>query len=194
MKVDSAVTRRSSVSQLILQGVTDNTVVELLLTEGVAIRDEAVLWDFKRELPVLPPGKLNQALTAEYDAKFAEIVKDAAAFYNTFGGYILVGIDELDTKHCRFWQDIRCGGLKQTDTRCHRSQYRDHIPDLTRSSNRQYPTAWPFAYPQAPPAYPTRAVQKDCTKICFGEGGLRTERCSSFASSTTTKRQSRLKS
>jgi hypothetical protein len=83
MTAESAVARRSNVSRLITLGVTDASVVHELLREGIAIRDEAVLWDFKRELPVLPAGKLNTSLSSGYDLKFSEIVKDAVAFYNT---------------------------------------------------------------------------------------------------------------
>jgi hypothetical protein len=94
MTVDSAVARRSNISRMIAQGVTDVRVVQELLRDGTAITDEAVLWDFKRELPVLPSSKLNQALSSEYDAKFSEVVKDSVAFYNTYGGYLLAGIDD----------------------------------------------------------------------------------------------------
>ena len=96
MNVESAVVRRTNISRLIAQGVTDASVVQELLREGTAIRDKSVLWDFKRELPVPPPGKLSQTLSSEYDAKFSEIVKDSIAFYNTYGGYIVAGIDDAN--------------------------------------------------------------------------------------------------
>jgi tetratricopeptide (TPR) repeat protein len=94
MTVDSAVARRSNISRMVTQGVTDVRVVQELFRDGTAITDEAALWDFKRELPVLPSSKLNQILSSEYDVKFSEIVKDSIAFYNTYGGYLLVGIDD----------------------------------------------------------------------------------------------------
>ena len=80
MNIDSSVARRSEISTYIAQGVTDARVVEALLREGLAISDEAAVWDFKRELPVRPTEKLNATLSAEYDAKFAEIVKDVVSF------------------------------------------------------------------------------------------------------------------
>jgi hypothetical protein len=94
MTVDSAVARRSNISRMLMQGVTDVHVVQELLRNGTAITDEAVLWDFKRELPVIPSVKMNQTLSSEYDVKFSEIVKDSVAFYNTYGGYLLIGIDD----------------------------------------------------------------------------------------------------
>jgi hypothetical protein len=93
MNIDSSVARRSDISTYIAQGVTDVRVVEALLRDGLAISDEAAVWDFKRELPVRPAEKLSASLSADYDAKFAEIVKDAVSFYNSYGGYLIAGID-----------------------------------------------------------------------------------------------------
>ncbi len=92
--IDSALVRRKNISRLVQEGATDNRVVGQLIRDRVAIKDEAVLWDFKRELPVPPAQKLSQTLSAQYAVALSEIVKDSVAFYNTFGGYLLVGIDD----------------------------------------------------------------------------------------------------
>jgi Schlafen, AlbA_2 len=94
MNIDSSVARRSQISTYIVQGVTDSRVVDALVRGGLAISDEAAVWDFKRELPVRPAEKLNTTLSADYDAKFAEIVRDAVSFYNSYGGYLIAGIDD----------------------------------------------------------------------------------------------------
>lgn len=91
---DSAFQRRAAIAELIENGATDGTILSHLILDGRAISDEAVLWDFKLEIPVLPPGvKLSDATKRTYDAKFAEIVKDCVALYNTYGGYLVVGVD-----------------------------------------------------------------------------------------------------
>jgi hypothetical protein len=91
---DSAFQRRAAIAELVNNGVTDGAVLSQLILDGQAISDEAVLWDFKREVPVLPIGvKLNDVTKRSYDAKFAEIVKDCVALYNTYGGYLVVGVD-----------------------------------------------------------------------------------------------------
>jgi len=91
---ESAFQRRSTIADLVERGITDGTVLSQLILSGTAISDEAVLWDFKREIPVLPAGvKLNEATKCSYDAKFAEIVKDCVALYNTYGGYLIAGVD-----------------------------------------------------------------------------------------------------
>ncbi|WP_084302584.1 RNA-binding domain-containing protein [Bradyrhizobium sp. WSM2254] len=92
--IDSAYHRRAAISELVTNGVTDGAVLSHLIMNGRAISDEAVLWDFKIEVPVLPNGiKLSDSAKRSYDAKFAEIVKDCVAFYNSYGGYLVIGID-----------------------------------------------------------------------------------------------------
>lgn len=101
--VDSAYQRRAALSELVNNGVTDAAVLPHLIVNGTAISDEAVLWDFKIEIPVLPNGvKLSDSTKRSYDAKFAEIVKDCVAFYNTYGGYLVVGIDNTSRSPCGF--------------------------------------------------------------------------------------------
>ena len=91
---DSAFQRRAVIADLLDNGVTDGAVLSQLILNGRAISDEAELWDFKLEVPVLPVGvKLNDATKRSYDEKFAEIVKDCVALYNTYGGYLVIGVD-----------------------------------------------------------------------------------------------------
>jgi hypothetical protein len=97
-EIDSALVRQGSISALVQEGAIDERVLSQLFRQGSAIGDEAVLWDFKRELPVPPAQKINQALSEKYDLEFSEIVKDSVAFYNTFGGYLVVGVDDTTRK------------------------------------------------------------------------------------------------
>lgn len=91
---DSVYLRRASVANLIEQGVVDNRVLEQLIVDGFGIGDEAVLWDFKSELPVMPNVKINDHLKQQYDFKFSQIVKDAVSFHNSYGGYLISGVDD----------------------------------------------------------------------------------------------------
>lgn len=99
--IDSAYHRRAAVSELVTNGVTDDAVLSYLIIDGRAISDEAVLWDFKIEVPVLPNGiKLSDGAKRSYDAKFAEIVKDCVAFYNTLNDDDQKKILSLITQLC----------------------------------------------------------------------------------------------
>lgn len=94
-KFDSAYERRQNIASYVKNGVLDNRVLDELVVNGIAVHDEADLWDFKRELPFNPIEKMHDVnAKAELDAKFSNLVKDAVAFYNSHGGYIIVGVDD----------------------------------------------------------------------------------------------------
>jgi hypothetical protein len=59
---ESSYARRAALAKFVLDGVIDGRVLGLLLVNGRAVTDEAVMWDFKRTLPVLPSAKLNDAM------------------------------------------------------------------------------------------------------------------------------------
>jgi hypothetical protein len=66
-------------------------VVDLLLPAGVPYDFEAALWDYKERLPVLAdrPSDDDRKI---FDAELGGIMKDALAFHNAYGGYIVFGI------------------------------------------------------------------------------------------------------
>ena len=85
---------RANVFSMVESGLVDERVLHTILG-GTSRWDEPDLWDFKRELPWHPPGvKLPDGIRADRDAKVDEIVKDAVAFYNSFGGYLIVGVSD----------------------------------------------------------------------------------------------------
>lgn len=68
-------------------------VLDALLPEGEPLEYERQLWDYKLDLPVLSKGgKPTTAELEEFNGAFAEILKDAVAFYNSYGGYIVAGV------------------------------------------------------------------------------------------------------
>jgi hypothetical protein len=71
-EIDSAVVRRNTLANLVLEGATDGRAISQLVRNGVAITDEAVLWDFKLEVPIRVGNKTNPTLTAEHDFKMSE--------------------------------------------------------------------------------------------------------------------------
>ena len=88
-------------------GQLNDEVIEALLPGGNPISYERQLWDYKLEFPTLPIGrKPTEQELAEHNGAIAEIVKDAAAFFNSFGGYIVSGISnspkELVGISCNF--------------------------------------------------------------------------------------------
>lgn len=75
-------------------GVVDASVLDCVISNGLGIREEAILWDFKITLPTVPTIRPDGEAKKALDAKFAEVVKDCVAFYNSHGGYIVAGISD----------------------------------------------------------------------------------------------------
>jgi len=74
----------------VLDGQTGADVLELLLPDGKPHDYETSLWDYKRCFPdTSGRGQDSDKRAIE------ELVKDVSAFHNTFGGYIVCGIDHL---------------------------------------------------------------------------------------------------
>lgn len=101
MAQDNVLVRRRTLSDLIAEGCVDERVVLELLPSGIPLPDEDLLWDYKESLPTLSANPSQDDKT-EYAAKVAEIAKDAVAFHNMYGGYLLIGIRDSDRAVCGF--------------------------------------------------------------------------------------------
>src|SRR5213594_812022 len=90
---ESVFSRRRRLHRFIRNGDMGAEVIKELLPFGEALLYEKQLWDYKLELPTLPfnrpPSEMEKR---EYQSKMAEVVKDAVSFYNSYGGYLLIGI------------------------------------------------------------------------------------------------------
>src|SRR5438067_8070480 len=87
--------RRQKLYQHIKNGTLSQEVVNELLPQGEAHLYEKDLWDYKQELPTLPSSpRPSDGEKQAFNAKIAEIVKDVVAFYNSYGGYLLIGVKD----------------------------------------------------------------------------------------------------
>jgi hypothetical protein len=75
-------------------------VVEALLPNGQPHDGETELWDYKLALPSLPQ-KPNDDDRKKFDADLGGLMKDAIAFHNAYGGYILFGISDSGKNRVR---------------------------------------------------------------------------------------------
>jgi hypothetical protein len=97
LDLESAYKTRASIFAHVELGQLDSSVLDPLFRGGKAILDEAILWDFKSQLPVLPLGvRPPDSVREAHDYKMHEIVKDAVSFYNSFGGYLVIGVHDID--------------------------------------------------------------------------------------------------
>lgn len=74
---------QARICEHIRNGTLDSRVLEALSMTDEFVPHECALWDYKRE-------QKTDALA------LAELARDISSFYNTFGGYIVVGVDEAD--------------------------------------------------------------------------------------------------
>lgn len=68
-------------------------IIQLLLPNGRPHDVETQLWDYKEDLPFLPDQVTDQD-RKQFDAKLGALMKDAVAFHNAYGGYILFGVHD----------------------------------------------------------------------------------------------------
>jgi hypothetical protein len=137
---DTAFARRRRLSALIKEGNLGQQVLEELLPDGKPHLYEKDLWDYKQDLPLLPTGVRPSDSTKQlYDAKMAEIVKDAVAFYNSYGGYLLAGVSDKARQIVGFANPFDCDelnkrlkGATRHDIDCHFSLLRSpYSPAIT---------------------------------------------------------------
>lgn len=91
---DSILLLSIRISDYVSEGYLGPNLVTELLPQGKALSTERELWDYKVEFPRNLPVKPNPTQKKQRDLAMASLMKDVAAFYNTHGGYILVGIDD----------------------------------------------------------------------------------------------------
>jgi hypothetical protein len=91
---ESAFARRRRLYQFVRSGETGKKVLDELMPEGVPHNYERSLWDYKSILPSPLSAKPSMEEKKAYDLSMAGIIKDAVAFYNSYGGYLVIGIDD----------------------------------------------------------------------------------------------------
>ena len=94
----------AALHDLILDGCLDDVVVNYLLPQGRPHSWESGLWDYKRHLP----NTSGRSVPDAHDDRSGidELIKDAVAFHNAHGGYILAGVDHLSASPV-----VGCRGL-----------------------------------------------------------------------------------
>ncbi|MET3624026.1 RNA-binding domain-containing protein [Burkholderia ambifaria] len=98
----------------IKNGQLDDDVVAALIPGGTPIPYERQLWDYKLEFPALPVGrKPTEEELTEHNGAVAEVIKDVAAFFNSFGGYIVGGIRNSPKEVAGMDGDFDCDELNK---------------------------------------------------------------------------------
>ena len=92
---DSVFARRRRLYTAVQNGELSPRVLEDVLPSGEPLLYEKQLWDYKFELPILPGGtRPTDAILAAHRLVLTEVVKDVVAFYNSYGGYLVIGVSD----------------------------------------------------------------------------------------------------
>ncbi|MBG5918950.1 RNA-binding domain-containing protein [Providencia stuartii] len=75
---------KRKIYQYIQQGVIEKDVIDCLYKDGYFLAKESELWDYKSDIEDTS------------DIALSKIVKLIAAFHNTYGGYIVYGVEETE--------------------------------------------------------------------------------------------------
>jgi hypothetical protein len=109
---DSVLYRNRRLATMIANGDVGTDVLNEVLPTGCAHPYEKSLWDYKIKLPFLPQlRKPTDEEKIAYAAEMAEVVKDVVAFYNSHGGYLVIGIDDKTREVLGFDETFDCGDL-----------------------------------------------------------------------------------
>jgi len=131
--------RRKIIFDLITSGSLEKIVLDELLPKGQPHEYEKQLWDYKESLPTLPKvGKPNKTLLNKFNYKLSEIIKDAVSFYNSYGGYLLIGVSDSPRSVVGFKSDFDCDELNKRirsligqDIDCH---YKTHCISISKKN------------------------------------------------------------
>ncbi|WP_161633187.1 MULTISPECIES: RNA-binding domain-containing protein [unclassified Labrenzia] len=89
-------------------------ILHLLLPAGRPFDCEGQLWDYKAQVPSLPEN-FSDADKVAHRIAIAEIVKDAVAFHNAYGGYILFGVTDKGRSRIKgITNEFNCADLNKT--------------------------------------------------------------------------------
>ena len=100
---------RNALSRKIAEGSCNTEVLELLWDGEDFTYHEDALWDFKSDCSVIETKKGDESFVRS----LADMVKDIVAFYNSAGGYIVIGFDEKERILCGFDKHICIDDLHQ---------------------------------------------------------------------------------
>lgn len=100
---------RQALYELASVGAMGARVLDVLLPGGLPLEYEREMWDYKLHAPHKEKGKkLEPAEIAEFDSAICGIIKDAAAFHNSYGGYILLGVEDSPRRVVGFDGEFDC--------------------------------------------------------------------------------------
>jgi SpoVK/Ycf46/Vps4 family AAA+-type ATPase len=105
---ESAFSLRRRLYAAIIAEKLDQSVLKELLPEGRPHLFERQMWDYKQELPLTSSTRLSPAEKEAYEVRLAEVMKDIVSFYNSYGGYLVIGVQDSPREVIGFSGAFNC--------------------------------------------------------------------------------------
>ncbi|WP_417809719.1 RNA-binding domain-containing protein [Thioclava sp.] len=179
MKIDEI---KDQLFRRILESEIGPEITDMLVPNGKPYSFETELWDYKRKAPQLPE-KPNDDDRNIFDQEVHELIKDIVSFHNSYGGYLIFGIEDTGAERlCGCDAEIDCGDISQRILARSGSQielYTDNIEIECNSGKiqllamlipRRSTNAPPVKFKKASPEFNgKRAYQKDTVYVRVGD-------------------------
>ncbi|MCA1594788.1 MAG: putative DNA binding domain-containing protein, partial [Acidobacteria bacterium] len=83
--------------------------MEELLPHGKPLTQEREMWDYKSQLPPYPaPPNQTEEEKKDHAFEVASLIKDVVSFYNSYGGYLIIGVSDSPREIVGFSGDFDC--------------------------------------------------------------------------------------
>jgi hypothetical protein len=110
----SVFSHRIRIYKYVTSGEISGKVLNELLPNGEPLFYERHLWDYKLELPILSVDrKPTEHEKKLYNLKMLDIVKDVVSFYNSYGGYLVIGVRDNPRTIEGFSKQFNCDELNR---------------------------------------------------------------------------------
>lgn len=161
---DSVFSRRVRLYAAIQRGLLDQSVLDELLPNGSPHLYERQLWDYKLEAPVQLAAASSEGDRDRHDAKMAELIKDAVAFYNSYGGYVVFGVKDEPRVVAGFAGSFDCDEFNKRISGYTKHQIDCHYRALTLSIDGSSRQLGILFVPQRPDELDPAQFLKDAPK------------------------------
>jgi hypothetical protein len=164
---------RMKLHQLVSDGVVGSEVLDQLILDGELVTYERELWDFKLELPT-PTEKIKPSEDEKrnYDAKLCEIIKDIVSFFNSYGGYIIVGVNDSSKNFVGWDEPFNCDELNRRIKKYIKADIETHYINVLYKHDAKHYNVGILYIPQRPDSkdaaqFKIDAVASSTGKLAF---------------------------
>jgi hypothetical protein len=146
----SVFSMRMKLHQLVSSGALGKEVLDQLILDGDLVTYERELWDFKLELPeALKPNPTEEEKQI-YDSKICAIIKDVVSFYNSYGGYLIIGVNDTPKSFAGWEGQFNCDDLNKRIKKYIKSDIDTHFSKTNYEHNGKIYNIGILFIPQRP--------------------------------------------